>query len=943
MATEEEDQRMSLDQIEDGDSSDSSSEDGDPREVAKTEEQPVEWLATSRAKRSTAGNRMKSMLAIEEPDDDLELLFAEDGEDGGFTDVDGDASDVQMDSSSDDDDDGHENADEDEGEKELARQARESKQAARKRKAQEAIPMKFRKKVKISTDTTSSVTTTPAPRPKRKSERASWLPSTSDMPTRASKRETTMLSKEQLHQQMLEREAKRLKQVDAMERKAKRMEALKKPPMTQAERLAEAALVEKRNAKSLNRWEEAEKQREAERRAKLAALNNRQLSGPVVTFWSGMGEWIDGKLKHVGKIVTIEEKPVKKKRTSTAGVDAAELPSKDEEAKETGQKAEPEVPVQKGEATQATVPETTSEPAEAKEKTGPAHKEADSNSITRPVSQPNDEQVVPSKDMPQEDSQEPLPQRKLVSPEPKVSAHETDLKDQPRPSLETPIQEKPMQPKPAELKAPDIKPPDMKPPDSGLYTTSMFAPPAQLPVMKPPEMKPPTNSYLAPPPGARQSGLSMPVLGYSSPSPMGPNSSNVLAPPMSAPRQSPLAAPQPDTRPSPAPLAPPAPSVPSAPSAPSATPASTPPQPQAAQTPSAPKPATPHPPPTKAPSSSSSKPVPSHTGRSKGYAQKEKALPPPRPPTPPPNGKATRNCILLQNFNENAIAQKTVQNRILFGKDMPKLAKPGPAPRCVITNHLARYRDPETGLPYYNSYAYKQIQKLKHGDYKWSQLVGAWVGSGSLAATGVPARFLDPDAPAPPKVEAQQPAVPGEKKPEEASQGKPGEAAPSTPAAPTTPATPTGAAQTTPSGVIPGSTSSVSLSKATETTQSKPTGPAMTPATRPPAETQAGTSNHPPPVASVTEKTVPATHHSTSEDVNSEASGSLSLNAPVVPVESGPVRSTTSPVGPATPSHLKTSPTSTSAPALIPVPETAQEGEAPTSASAVQTPAAVQQ
>lgn len=653
MATKEEDQRMSLDQIEDADSSDSSSEDGDPREAAETEEQPVEWLATSRAKRSTAGNRMKSMLAVEEPDDELELLFAEDGEDGGFTDVDEDASDVQMDSSS-DDDDAHENADEDEGEKKLARQVRESKQAARKRKAQEAIPLKFRKKVKINTDTTSSVTTTPAPRPKRKSERASWLPSTSDMPTRASKRETTMLSKEQLHQQMVEREAKRLKQVDAMERKAKRMEALKKPPMTQAERLAEAALVEKRNAKSLNRWEEAEKQREAERLAKLAALNNRQLSGPVVTFWSGVGEWIDGKLKHVGKIVTIEEKPLKKKRTSTAGIDTAEPPSKDEEGKETGQKVDPDAPVQKKpETSQATAVETAPEPAETKERSAPAEKETDSNSNARPPSQPTGEQVVPSKEVLQDNSQEPKPQQNPVSltPEPKVTAHELDQKDQPRPSLE-----KSMQPKPAELKAPDIKPPDMKPPDSGLYTTSMFAPPSQLPVMKAPEMKPPTNSFLAPPPGATQSGLSMPVLGYSSPSPIGSNSSNVLAPPMSAPRQSPLAAPQPDTRPS---LAPPAP---------------TPPQLQAAQTPSAPKPPTPRPPPTKTTSSSNSKPGPSHTGRSKGHAQKEKASPPPRALTPSPNGKATRNCILLQNFNENAISQKTVQTRILFGKEMPKLA-----------------------------------------------------------------------------------------------------------------------------------------------------------------------------------------------------------------------------------------------------------------------------
>lgn len=258
---------------------------------------------------------------------------------------------------------------------------------------------------------------------------------------------------------------------------------------------------------------------------------------------------------------------------------------------------------------------------------------------------------------------------------------------------------------------------------------------------------------------------------------------------------------------------------------------------------------------------------------------------------------------------------------------------------------MARYRDPETGLPYYNSYAYKQIQKLKHGDYKWSQLVGAWVGSGSLAATGVPARFLDPDAPAPSKVEAQQPTVPGEKKPEEASQGKPTEAAPSTPAAPAAPATPTGSAQATPSGVIPSSTSSVSLTNATEASQSAPTGPTTAPAIRPPAETQAPavTANHPLPVASVTDKTVPAPHHPTSKDLSAEASGSSSLNAPVVPVESGSVRSPTSPVGPATPNPSKTSPASTAAPASIPALIIAQEGEAPSSASAVQTAAAVQQ
>lgn len=325
MATPDKDeQRMQVDGEENNsllsDLSDSENDLSDDENL--TSNSKIEWLATGREKRSTAGNRMKSMIAAEEPDDELELLFAEDADDAGFSGVEDDGSDAHMSSS--EDEDAQENADELEGEKELEKRARESRQAARKRKAQEAIPLKFRKKVKIDTSQTpsASATPTPKPRPRKKSERLSWLPSPADMPTRASKRETTMAGKEQLHKQMAEREVKRLQQIEAMERKAKRLEALKKPPMTQAERLAEAALVEKRNAKSLNRWEEAEKQREEERKAKLAALNNRTLEGPVVTFWSGVGEWIDGKLKHVGKIVTIEEKPTKKKRHSAVGPQA---------------------------------------------------------------------------------------------------------------------------------------------------------------------------------------------------------------------------------------------------------------------------------------------------------------------------------------------------------------------------------------------------------------------------------------------------------------------------------------------------------------------------------------------------------------------------------------------------------------------------------------------
>ncbi|OTA66679.1 YL1-domain-containing protein [Hypoxylon sp. EC38] len=727
----------------------SSEDDGSGDE---NESPPVEWLATGRERRSTAGNRMKSMIAAEEPDDDLELLFAEDEDDAGFTDVEDDGSDVQMDSSS-DEEDAQEAGDELEGEKELEKQARESRQAARKRKAQEAIPIKFRKKVKIApTPSGSSTAPEPKPRPKKKSERTSWLPSPADMPTRASKRETTMLSKEQLHQQMIEREVKRLKQVEAMEKKAKKMEALKKPPMTQAQRLAEAAIVEKKNSKSLNRWEEAEKQREEERKAKLAALNNRTLDGPVVTFWSGVGEWVDGKLKHVGKIVTIEEKPAKKKRASAAGQEMlADSSNKDEhDLKETAQtkgKAERgELQSTSAEAQGSKEGEVqqgfTSTPTAPKDPTVEGEESALSTGLIT-TSAPSTQSTaipVPSAIL------DSIPRNiELLAP----TAHLS----QPQPQAQ--------ETKPPEHKFPEVKPPEMRPPVTGVYTTSMFAPPQPSQLMKPPDLKPPSNSFLAPPAGVTQSGLSMPMIGYHSTLNIS-NPSTVLAPPNTTQRQSPLSMPQtgachpsvstpthhiqPVSKPVPMPASTSTPMSRSTPT-PTATPTPTPTHP-ATQTPT---------------STSVQKPTasvrytpkaPLSTAKSsKANAQRHqrKETSPPPPPSPPANGKATRNCIILQNFNENAIKEKAVQNQILFGRDMAKLSKPAPAPRCVITNHPARYKDPKTGLPYYNAYAFKEIQKLWHGEYKWSRLVGAWTGSGSFAANGVPDRFLDPDAPGPPK------------------------------------------------------------------------------------------------------------------------------------------------------------------------------------------------
>lgn len=285
-----------------------------------SEDEVIETLVAGRQKRSTAGRNMSSLLDAA-ADDDLTLLFAEDENDDEFDEVegpDGEFDDMRLESSSEDEDDQGPNAADDdlEGEKELEKQARVDR---RKRKAQESLRLTaLRKKVKIDSPAMSSVSSA-TPRPKKKSERVSWLPTPDEGPVRSSSRRQTMQNKELTHARLKDSEQRRIKLIANMEKAAERKQRLKPKIMTQEERLAEAAKIERLNSKSLNRWEEMEKRKAEERKAKLEALQNRRLEGPVMSWWSGIAKWVNGKLVRVGNVEVqskSEEKEIERKKKS---------------------------------------------------------------------------------------------------------------------------------------------------------------------------------------------------------------------------------------------------------------------------------------------------------------------------------------------------------------------------------------------------------------------------------------------------------------------------------------------------------------------------------------------------------------------------------------------------------------------------------------------------
>ena len=266
---------------------------------------PVDLMVTSRVRRANAGNRMSTLMAkaaAEEDEWGEEWEEAPNEEEFRGDEV-NEHDDYNMDSSSSEEDGEGADDDDEAGEKELRRAERQEKTKKRKVATNPfaaRVAAAARKRVKLDLSGTHSPASA-LPRPKKKSERASWIPTEDDGPTRTSSRKQTMANKEST---MAKLKAKDLRRDDTLAMmkaaEARKAKALEKP-LTQAERLTEAARNERINKKTLHRWEEAEEARAAERQAKIDALKNRQIIGPYIRYYSGPAIWVDDRLKFTGK------------------------------------------------------------------------------------------------------------------------------------------------------------------------------------------------------------------------------------------------------------------------------------------------------------------------------------------------------------------------------------------------------------------------------------------------------------------------------------------------------------------------------------------------------------------------------------------------------------------------------------------------------------------
>ncbi|KAL2817406.1 YL1 nuclear protein-domain-containing protein [Aspergillus granulosus] len=649
------------------------------------DEAPVESLIQGRAKRSTAGRHMSALLEAA-ADDDLALLFEEVEDDNEFA-VDaaeegGEEEDMGLESSSDEDDQGPSaQADDFEGERQLEKEEREEK---KKKRAREDLRYRITSK-KVKVDPTAPPTAS-APRPRKKSERVSWIPTLEEGPTRSSSRRQTMQNKELTHARLKDSEEKRIRLIATMEEAAKRKAKTKPKAMTQAERLAEAERVERHNSKSVSRWEEMEKRKAEERRAKIEALQNRRLEGPVISYWSGVATWADGRLTRVGK-VNITQKPEKE--------DGARKKSK--KADKEG-KAEPEQTEQQ--------PSTAAEPNMAQN--------------VAPTVAPTNPAGPPPPDAEPKQDQASDQQAQQVS----VDAGQEDGAVAER------------KPSGTEGEGPAAS---AKPTESQVTATD-----AQVSVAAPSvilDSEANKDATKAQPEGTGDGHAEQPK-------PVA-EAAETTEMPDKAPAHIPTSQPEdvgsvndnaPNTEPSPKSGERPGDAI----KEPVANPIPT---TQLTSEPTSilPDPATPSP--MQVDQESTQPPVRDEQ-KSDIHVDETTmdvdSLQPIVPPTPVVVEHTGRCLTILENFDDKT-AQSREFNTYFNAKKPPRLTKISSS-LCVITSLPSRYRDPDTSLPFANSYAYHEIRHTAAQKYAWSPMLGCYVGPTGVAARGVPERFLNPNA-----------------------------------------------------------------------------------------------------------------------------------------------------------------------------------------------------
>ncbi|KAJ5506114.1 YL1 nuclear C-terminal [Penicillium expansum] len=643
---------------------------------SEEEEMPVESLVRGRAKRSTAGLHMSALLEAA-ADDDLALLFEEVEDDNEFADVaDPDAEDDLLESSDEDEDQGPNAQNDYEGEQKLQKDER------KKRRAQNDLRFQtLRKRVKI--DPTAPSTMSSAPRPKKKSERISWIPTVEDGPTRQSSRRQTMVNKELTHARLKDSQEKRVRIIATMKEAEKRKAHLKPKEMTQEDHLAEAARVERLNSKSLNRWELSEKRKADERRARIEALQNRRLDGPVISYWSGVATWTNGRLTRVGKI------------------DIKPKTDKEESRKKKKEKEDKEKAVAESKALGSA---TIVEPAPAST-TGtsqpPPNLDAAPTNPTNPALPP------PTSTLDQKTPENKPPENAAVTT--------TENTDTPvTKSIVTPAEQS--KDNAVEMKAPEVD--------------------ANTPVA-PSEQDQPITAERQSSESSKQSerkmfAVEIPASRHVSDS-AGNGSTPKLPEPSPTKNDDAMDIDQPPAAAAAAESTKNDQEVPeSKDQAILATPQVASAQPTSIETPTshAAGTAVQEPPPV-----DDSRPVESATAISPGIALAPKA-----PVTAAP-GQAT----VPENAPVQSLNQPSTLHMYFNAKKPARLTKISSS-LCVITSLPSRYRDPDTALPYANSYAYGQIRRLLSEGYIWSSMLGCFVGPAE-AARGVPERFTGKPGP----------------------------------------------------------------------------------------------------------------------------------------------------------------------------------------------------